>query len=563
MADDTIKSFLVSLGFKTDEASQKKFTDNIGMAQAKAVALGEAMYDMAKMVAASIAKVATDFDSLYWQTQRLGSSAQDIKAYSYAMSQLGGSANGAKSAMEGLANFARYTPGAKTFLGQLGVTSADFGNTTKMMQDIAATFANMPEYLQKAYADRIGLGDPLQLQAMTRDTGEFEKQYKDFSERIAQTWGVNLDAMSDDSNEFMTNLRLMKAEFGLTFDVAVYKILENILPMLERLSAWMDGLSENKEFVQFSYLLGQIVDDVFSLISALNDLASNTSVDEFANGILISLSGVIETLSHLINMVNDIDNGNWSGAGKEAMAALGGANKAVFGLIDPSDTYTPFGISSKGWDDNNGGGSGNAVSGGWDDSNSNGGNSKFDQAAAAFKSAGMSTGGARGLAGALYGESKLDPGAIGDVVTRFGRARGIAQWVEPNRVNAVERHFHKSIGQMSYAEQLQAVIWEIGNNPRFSKLSKSLRSGTMDQSTAMRNVIGIFENPGSKGAMGDFHRGNAILGAHPMGSGVNMSQVTNINLHGAGDTHGTARAVANEQDTVNQRLVGNFQRFAL
>ena len=249
---DTIKEFLVKLGFQTDKSSQKDFEGALVGAQAKAVALGVAMAEMAKAIAQSMAELIPSLDNLYFQTQRLGSSAEDIKSFGYAMSQMGGSAQGANSALKGLADFIRYTPGAGSWLSRWGVNPKDLNDTVKVARELGVAFRHMNPYMAKAIANKVGLGDSDVLFTLLKPGGDkYEKQYKEFAERISKAFGVTLGDATDDANEFQSKLRELKAEASLTFDLATAKILEKLLPALEgtitAMSEWLskgDNLNE-------------------------------------------------------------------------------------------------------------------------------------------------------------------------------------------------------------------------------------------------------------------------------------------------------------------------------
>lgn len=323
MADNVIKEFLVSLGFKVDDKSQKKFEEGIDLATAKAVALGEAMYDVAKSVAESVVKMAAEFDQLYWRTQRLGSSAIDVKAFSYAMSQLGGSSQGAASALENIAEFVKSSPGATDFLLQWGVLPEHIGDAEKSLQDLEKTFKKLDYWTAKSIAGQIGI-DPLTLQAMRRDTGEFEQWYSEMAARIGKLFGVDLDEASGKAKEFATKLREMKAEAELAFDLALYKGLEWLLPRLNELSEIIKEIVSGKRLaglvrdanelagsVQF---LTQSIDD---LKKAFGKLSADSSIGTFLSGVIRGISDVLKSIGYLAEVVVDLKNGDFDKVKKD------------------------------------------------------------------------------------------------------------------------------------------------------------------------------------------------------------------------------------------------------
>ncbi len=113
MNAETIKEFLVSLGFSVDEAGARKFNAILGGVTSNAIKMGLAVEGAALSVVAYTAKIASGLDNLYWASQRTGATVQGIKSISYAVSQVGGSADAAKSSLESLARFVRNNPGPK------------------------------------------------------------------------------------------------------------------------------------------------------------------------------------------------------------------------------------------------------------------------------------------------------------------------------------------------------------------------------------------------------------------------------------------------------------------
>lgn len=557
MADNVIKSFLVSLGFQVE--GQDKFDKGLMLSTAKAVALGEAMYDLAKTVAETVAAMATGLDQLYWQTQRLGSSAQDIKALQYAFQQLGGSASDVNSILGSIANFTfSYGQGAQSFLTRLGVDPQHLGNAAATFHDLEVIFQRMvaqggPNATARtsAFASVLGIS-PDQLRVMLRDTGEFEQKYGEFAAKL----GLNLTEAADKSNQFMTDMRLLKADVGLLFDVGVSDVLTKILPYLDRFAEWVNDLTSGHKLTGLGGTLQSIFEAIGNLVSALGELASSPAIQQFAETFGQAMADAISSLAHLIRMANFLVNGDWDQANAEAEAALvAGANSIMHGMDAAA------GLALGGFSDNRFGTKGTSD---WDDNGptpsgapsgpSGGGGDRYNQAVSILQSQGLPQGAARGAAAAMYAESGLDPQAQGQANARTGhRAQGIAQWLTPQRIAEIQGHFHKSIRSMSLAEQLQAFVWEMGSNPAFARLNAAMRSGQMDEMGAARAVIDIFESPGSRGARGDMLRASRVLGAH----GASITQTNNYTIHG-GNAQETARAVAVQQEHSNQRLFANL-----
>jgi len=217
MNADVIKDFLISLGFQVDESGAKKFDATIAATTLQAVKLGAAVEAAALSVVAFTAKIASGLDNLYWMSQRTGATVAGIQQIGFAVSQMGGTVDGARSSLESLAHFMRSNPGAEGFLNRLGVQTRDASGN---MRDMASIFTgvgdklrNMPYYRANQYAQMLGI-DENTLMAMRRGVGQFSAQYT----QMAKAIGYNADAAAVSSNRFMTSLRSFGEMAGMARD---------------------------------------------------------------------------------------------------------------------------------------------------------------------------------------------------------------------------------------------------------------------------------------------------------------------------------------------------------
>ncbi|WP_458038698.1 transglycosylase SLT domain-containing protein [Pantoea ananatis] len=217
MNADVIKDFLISLGFQVDESGAKKFDATIAATTLQAVKLGAAVEAAALSVVAFTAKIASGLGNLYWMSQRTGATVAGIQQIGFAVSQLGGTVDGARSSLESLAHFMRNNPGAEGFLYRLGVQTRDASGN---MRDMASIFTgigdklrNMPYYRANQYAQMLGI-DENTLMAMRRGVGQFSAQYT----QMAKAIGYNADTAAVSSNRFMTSLRSFGEMAGMARD---------------------------------------------------------------------------------------------------------------------------------------------------------------------------------------------------------------------------------------------------------------------------------------------------------------------------------------------------------
>lgn len=132
MADNTISSFLVALGFKIDESTQRRFEDALNRAHKMAISFGKELTGVltqfgnlataatgaATGVAAAMIKISESMAQLGFQAMRTGADPNGIKAIDYALQQVGGRAGEAQAMLESLADHIRIAP---NFLQIFGV----------------------------------------------------------------------------------------------------------------------------------------------------------------------------------------------------------------------------------------------------------------------------------------------------------------------------------------------------------------------------------------------------------------------------------------------------------
>lgn len=214
---DTIKDFLVSLGFDIDQAGANKFEAVLKGVTANVLKVGAVVEGAALSIVGFTTQIANGLDKIYWASQRTGASVQGIKALGYAASQTGASAESAMSSLEGLAGFMRSNPGAEGFLNRLGVQTRDASgkmrNTAAIFTGVGQKLNNMPYYRAKQYAQMLGI-DENTLMAMRRGMNGFTADYQS----MLQKTGFNADKAAVQSNKFMTSMRGLTSLFGIMRD---------------------------------------------------------------------------------------------------------------------------------------------------------------------------------------------------------------------------------------------------------------------------------------------------------------------------------------------------------
>lgn len=217
MNAETIKDFLISLGFDIDESGGRKFESVVSGVTMNAVKMGAAVEAAALTIVGFTTKIASSLDRLYWQSQRTGATANNIRAIGYAFSQAGGSVEGFNGTLDNLARFLRSTPGAEGFLRNLGIQTRDAaGNlrdTAQLVTLVGDKLAKMPYYRANQYAQILGI-DESTLLAMRRGVKGFTSDYQS----MLQATGFDSQKAAEQSNKFMTQMRGLANLFGIMRD---------------------------------------------------------------------------------------------------------------------------------------------------------------------------------------------------------------------------------------------------------------------------------------------------------------------------------------------------------
>lgn len=345
MNAETIKDFLVSLGFQIDDAGARKFDSVVLGTTLNVVKLGAAVEATALSVVAFTAKIASGLDQLYWSSQRTGATVAGIQAIGYAASQAGSSAEAARGSLEGLARFMRNNPGSEGFLNRLGVQTRDASGN---MRDMASIFtgvgqklSNMPYYRANQYAQMLGI-DENTLMAMRRGLGQFNQQYT----QMAKAIGFNADQAAISSNKFMISLRAFGQMAGMARDKIGSSLAEGLSGSIDTLRKQIvDNFpkieqtitSGVKGILWMAEVIGRVV---YRLIQAAGDIR------EWWNTLDKSTQQLIETLGALV-LAWRIVNSAFLTSPIGRIIALG---LAILSLYDDYKTWQAGGKSLIDWE---------------------------------------------------------------------------------------------------------------------------------------------------------------------------------------------------------------------
>lgn len=296
MSDTVIRDFLVSLGFTTDNEGARKMGDALEGVTKKSVVLRTALLALATGTVLAVAKTAGELDKLYYSSQRIGASAENIRAYGDAISQMGGDAQGALQSLESVGQKMRNSPGYEGVLQNLGVATRD-GNgamrdRVEVMKDLSKTFKDMPSYQANAYASSLGIDEKTML-AM-RD-GKFIDNMEKY-QKVRSQVGLN-DELAKSGSQLMTEFNDTTIMTKAITEVVVMTAGKALLPILKLINKTLttgiemfDSLNPNiKAFLATGLKIATVVVVFGGLIGVLGKIGT---VLPLLKGLLFLIRGL-------------------------------------------------------------------------------------------------------------------------------------------------------------------------------------------------------------------------------------------------------------------------------
>ncbi|MEH0701427.1 hypothetical protein HPO94_03205 [Citrobacter portucalensis] len=342
---DTIRDYLVSLGFDIDGAGQAKFEATLKGVAANVVKLGAVVESTALAIVGFTTSIANGLDKLYWASQRTGATVNGIKALGYAASQTGSSAEAAQNSLEGLARFMRSNPGAEGFLNRLGVQTRD---ASGQMRDMSAIFtgvgqrlSSMPYYRANQYAQMLGI-DENTLMAMRRGMSGFTAEYQSMMHKT----GFDADKAAQQSNKFMTSMRNFVSLLGILRDKVGSNLAGGLSGTLNNLSKQM---LEN--WPKIESVVTKVVKGVLFAADSIAQMAWRVS--QSVGGLIEWFKKLPPDIQQLIALVSALVSA-WQVLNTEFLKSPIGLvialGTALFALYDDYQTWKEGGKSLIAWD---------------------------------------------------------------------------------------------------------------------------------------------------------------------------------------------------------------------
>lgn len=357
MGAEVIKEFLVSLGYKVEAGQERKFKDSVGSATTAVIALGTAAAATASAVTAAVVKISRSFDNLYWQAQRTQTTVAQIRAISYAASQLGGSADEASASIEAFGKNLKWNVGFEGFLKQLGVVTRSNGqlrDSVSLLRDFANVLKGRSKTEQMGLAQVAGI-DLRTLEAIQR--GDFQRHLDEYAAKV-RALGVDEDKASEKGRALQQSMRSLEAtlaavgvllldKFGPALAGSFDKIEEFVQNNGDKFIAAFEKLA--KVAGELAEIFGKIIDVLGPIWEGFDKLTQSlTGYD----GLTVALTALIAL--KVAPWLTGIAAAILSVGTAANTALLGGALAKFFGLLGVAAPVGAFALGMSPTDGNAG-----------------------------------------------------------------------------------------------------------------------------------------------------------------------------------------------------------------
>lgn len=337
---ETLKDYLLTLGFKVEKGEEARFAATLANIEKTMLRVAAGLTAAAATIQGTVLAVSASLDKLYWAGQRTGASVASMRALSYALSQVGGDANQAMAAFEGLASALRTSPGTKGILGKFGISTEEMGkarDTADIIDDIVSKVGKQPYYVSNQIASLLGVGDERAWNTFVTQWGkirEFQRQQKE----TASALGVDPDKAAVASSQLMQSVRQLLETVSLLTDKIVIALQPKLTKLLNDLQEWF-----TKHQAEIVAAIEAIVGAVKGLVGDFVALASAMKpvTDAFAS-LVGSISGEENSLKTALEMILVYMTGKWLYGILGVFGRIGGSWQVLAGLLGAAGLFSLY-----------------------------------------------------------------------------------------------------------------------------------------------------------------------------------------------------------------------------
>lgn len=236
-----LREYLVSLGFKVDNAAQQKFQGRLVGLDKTATNLGKSVLGVAAAAQTMVGIFAVQMEKLYYSSKRAGSTVANIQALEFGAKNIGLSGETIRGALEGMARSLRGNPGLTALLNQIGV-QVKGRDMSDVMTDMVTQLRKMPFFVAQQYASLFGMdADTL---FMMQEGLEKLKEAQAIRKQMQQDSGVDSEKAAEAAVKYANALRGVGERLGILRDILSLQLLPGFLTFTNALNDNLDSLNK-------------------------------------------------------------------------------------------------------------------------------------------------------------------------------------------------------------------------------------------------------------------------------------------------------------------------------
>lgn len=552
MNEEVIRSFLVSIGYQTDETSLRKFTSSLESVTKSVLSLGTVIAATATAVITGVKIISGEMERLYYASQRTGETVGNIMSLRYAAGQIGLTADQAQASLEGFTRTLRLNPGMNGLLSQLGVTGK---GPLEQFESFISKMKQMQPYIAASYAQLFGI-DPdtlLMLEQGQEKRLAAEEKYR--QKLVANR--IDPDRAADAGREFDNSIRDIASDIHLFWVLLQEHLAPVLTTIAERFAKWEQAHAD------------QVARKIASALEAVAKWVQETDWEEVGKDVDVFLDKAGKVAKVVENIVGSLVKvARWFGAGDDAQkgdpknggfvpdgsivdeGSVGKQTSTEDVPPDANPNDSPFlaWVRRKRWQLQQWAGAGQNNGGFVPDGSivEESGNDESKQAPRGIRN--------RNPGNIEYGKFAKSMGATGSD-GRFAVFESMEDGIKA-AVALLRSYAERGIDTVQSIISKWAPSTENNTKAYIDAVAKQIGVSpdahlNVDQLSEVANAIFRHENGSAFNRLG-------ASAAPATSKSVTMNQKTDVHVHGSPDPHGTGRSVASEQNRVNADLVRNM-----
>lgn len=246
-SSEVLKEFLISLGFKVDPGSEKKFDESILSSSKKVLGMAGAAVGAAAAVNAMVVSWAQAMEKMYYASRKAESSVGNLQALQFASKMVGVSAESMQGALEGMARQMRLNPGLQGLIESFGIKVTG-RQKADVMIDLLDKLKSFPFYVQAQFANLFGM-NPDDLLLLQEGTDKFKEMIA-ARKALAEKMGVDPDEaarigleVSQQWDQLNERIKLLKDNLNIALSGPVKSFQKGLAAVLEEAGAFIGRMN--------------------------------------------------------------------------------------------------------------------------------------------------------------------------------------------------------------------------------------------------------------------------------------------------------------------------------